>query len=104
MKSSLLIGLAMILCLFMTACSKESKLIGKWVGDTGSFEFSKDKTGLINPPQGTNLPTNVPFKWSMQGSDTVRMDVGAPVGRMYFGRLESSDTLIIEDGKFVKQK
>jgi hypothetical protein len=105
LKRSIVIGLLLVFSLLMTACSKpESVLIGKWVGTTGSFQFSKDKTGVINPPQGVALPQNVPFKWSVQGSDTVRMDVSAPVGKTYFGKLENKNVLIIEDDKFVKQK
>ncbi|MCX6983766.1 MAG: hypothetical protein NT118_03295 [Lentisphaerae bacterium] len=106
MKASINVCLVMVLCLLMVAgCSRpESGLVGKWVGKSGSFDFMKDKTGLINPPEGVALPRNVQFKWSIQGSDTVRIDVGPPVGKTFFGKLESKDALIIEDDKFVKQK
>ncbi len=104
MKRSILVTLLMVICLVASGCSKpESRLVGKWVGKTGSFDFAKDKTGIINPPAGVALPNNVPFKWSVQGSDTVRIDVGPPVGRTYFGKLESSNALVIEDDVFVKQ-
>lgn len=105
MKKTIIVCLVMVLCLIVAGCSKpESRLIGKWMGKTGSFEFMKDKTGTINPPEGVALPRNVQFKWSVQGNDTVRIDVGPPVGKSYFGKLESGDSLIIEDDKFVKQK
>lgn len=104
-KRTIFACLVMVLCLIAAGCSKpESRLVGKWVGKTGSFDFMKDKTGIINPPEGIALPRNVPFKWSVQGSDTVRIDVGPPVGKTFFGKLESKDSLIIEDDKFVKQQ
>jgi hypothetical protein len=104
LKAAMFICLVMVFCLITAGCGKpESRLIGKWVGKTGSFEFRKDKTGVINPPEGVALPRNVVFIWSVQGSDTVRIDVGTPVGKTFFGKLESKDALIIEDDKFVKQ-
>jgi hypothetical protein len=105
MKSSIVIGMLLMLCLVISACSKpERVLVGKWVGKSGTFEFSSNKTGVINPPVGVALPRNVPFKWSIQGNDLVKMDVSAPVERTYFGKLEQKDVLVIEDDKFVKQK
>ena len=105
MKTKYFAFLVMVLCLLTAGCGKpESRLVGKWVGKTGSFEFMKDKSGVINPPEGIALPRNVQFKWSIQGSDTVRIDVGTPVWKIYFGKLESRDSLIIEEDKFVKQK
>jgi hypothetical protein len=105
MNKSIFACVVMVLCLLVAGCGKpESWLVGKWVGKSGSFDFMKDKTGFINPPQGVALPRNVQFKWSVQGSDTVRIDVGPPVGKSYFGKMESRDSLIIEDDKFVKQK
>jgi len=106
MNASRIIGLVMVLCLLvMTGCSKpESVLVGKWVGKTGSFEFFKDMTGIVNPTQGqTNLPTNVPFKWSVVGSDELRMLFPIGGGRTIFGKLESRKVLIVEDDRFVKQ-
>jgi hypothetical protein len=106
MNASRFIGLVMVLCfLVMTGCSKpEAVLVGKWVGKTGSFEFFKDKTGLINPSAGqTSLPTNVPFKWSVVGSDEVRMLFPISGGRTIFGKLESRKVLIVEDDRFMKQ-
>jgi hypothetical protein len=104
LKASIFISLVMVLCLITAGCGKpESRLIGKWVGKTGSFEFKKDKTGIINPPEGVSLPRNVIFVWSIQGTDTVRIDVGPPVTKIYFGKLEGRDSLIIEEDKFVRQ-
>ncbi len=104
MKTTIFIILLMSFCLVFAGCSNpESRLVGKWVGKTGSFSFAKNKTGIINPPEGVPLPRNVPFNWSIQGSDTVRIDVGPPVGRTYFGKMENKNALIIEDDIFVKQ-
>ena len=100
-----MIGFGALLCMLVVACGKpESRLVGKWAGRTGSIEFFKNKTGVINPPPGANLPLNTPFTWSVQGSDTVKMDVGAPAGRTTFGKLEGKDSLIVEDDKFIKLK
>jgi hypothetical protein len=105
MKSKIIVCLVLLICAMATGCSKpESKFTGKWIGKTGSFDFSKDKTGVINPPLGVDLPRNVQFKWSLQGRDIVRIDVGPPVGKSYFGKLQNNDAIIIEDDTFVKQK
>ncbi|HEX9022898.1 MAG TPA: hypothetical protein VF799_03570 [Geobacteraceae bacterium] len=104
MKRTMLITLFVVFCLITAGCGKpESKLVGTWVGKTGSFVFMQDKTGVINPPEGVALPRDVRFKWSIQGSDTVRIDVGPPIQKSYFGKLENKDSLIIEDDKFVKR-
>ena len=106
MKAMKIIGLVITLCcMVMTGCSKpEATLVGKWVGKTGSFEFFKDKSGVVSPAPGqANLPTNVPFKWSVVGSDEVRMYLPIAGGKTVFGKLESKKILIIEDDKFVKQ-
>ncbi len=106
MKSLTIFGLVMVFCCMVLAgCSKpESVLVGKWVGKTGSFEFFKDKTGVVNPSQGqTSLPSNVPFKWSVMGEDEVRMLIPVGGGRTIFGKLEAKKVLIIEDDRFIKQ-
>ena len=106
MKVSSIIGFVLLFCcLVMTGCGKpEATLVGKWVGRTGSFEFFKDKTGFVNPAPGQpTLPTNVPFKWTVVGSDEVRMYLPIAGGKTVFGKLESKKVLIIEDDKFVKQ-
>jgi hypothetical protein len=105
MKFKIAVSILLMLFVIALGCSKpESKFTGTWIGRTGSFQFSNDRTGVINPPGGVNLPKNVQFKWSLQGNDTVRIDVGPPVGKIFFGKLVSNDNLIIEDDKFVKQK
>jgi hypothetical protein len=106
LKSSIRIILVMALLLIVAGCSSpESQLIGKWVGRTGTFEFLKDKTGIINPPVGrVELPANVPFKWEMVGKDTVRLNISINGGRMSIAKFEGKDVLIIEDDKFVKTK
>jgi len=105
LKTSIIAGLILSLCLLSFGCSKnESKFTGKWVGQTGSFEFLKDNTGVINPPKGVDLPRDVRFKWGLQGSDTVKIDVGPPVGKTFFGKLINKDSLVIEEDKFVRQR
>jgi hypothetical protein len=104
MKTMKLLAILIFLIGVMMGCSKpESKFIGTWTGKTGSFHFAKDNTGLINPPDGVNLPKNVQFKWSLQENDTVRIDVGPPVLKTFFGKLITNNDLIIEDDKFVRQ-
>ena len=95
----------MVIFSFTTSCSKpESRFIGKWVGSTGTIEFFKNKTGLINPPrEGIDLPANVRFIWRVDGSDIVTMIINAPGGRTSFGKLLDKDTLIVEEDKFIKQ-
>jgi hypothetical protein len=106
LKKTIISLLLFVFCICLAGCGNpESRLIGKWVGKSGSFEFKKDKSGLINPPAGiVDLPRNVPFKWVVQGRDSVRIDVGPPIGKSYFGKLEGKDSLIIEDDKFTKLK
>jgi hypothetical protein len=105
LKTSIIVSLLLIICFVVAGCNKsESRFEGKWVGKTGSFDFYKNRTGVINPPEGIALPRNVQFKWSVQGSDTVRIDVGAPVGKSFYGKLVTDSALIIEDDRFVKQK
>jgi hypothetical protein len=105
MKSKIAVSLLSILLFAILGCSKpESKYVGMWSGKTGTFQFDDNRTGKINPPPGVNLPKDVPFKWSLQGNDTVRIDVGPPIGKTFFGKLISKDNLIIEDDKFEKQK
>jgi hypothetical protein len=105
MKSKMVVSVLLVFFATALGCSKsESKFTGTWIGKTGSFQFSKNNTGVINPPGGVNLPKNVQFKWSLQGNDTVRIDVGPPVGKTFFGKLVTNDDLVIEEDKFVRQK
>ncbi len=106
MKSLHVLGIALVLCgLVMAGCSKsESTLVGKWVGNSGSFEFFKDKTGFIAPAvQRPGFPAKVPFTWSMEGSDEVRISLPSGGKKTAFGKLEGKNVLVIEDDKFVKQ-
>lgn len=106
MKTSMFMGLLILILSVTTSCSRvESRLIGKWVGSTGTIEFFKNKTGLINPPkERIDLPANVSFIWRVEGSDIVAMIINVPGGRTSFGKLMGSDTLIVEEDKFIKQK
>lgn len=95
---------AIVLCLGIVACSKpESKLVGKWVGKTGNFEFTADKNGVMTLPQVPAAKLSFPYKWSMQGDDVVAMVFAQPINKTIFGKLESKTSLIIEDDKFTKQ-
>ena len=96
----------MTLLALTSGCAKpESRLIGKWVGQTGTIEFFSNKTGVINPPVWRkDLPVNTRFTWKVEGSDIVTMFIDVPGGRTAFGKLEGKDALIVEDDKFVKQK
>ncbi|QWV96520.1 hypothetical protein KP005_14215 [Geomonas nitrogeniifigens] len=85
-------------------CSAESKVPGSWAGSTGTIVLKKDHKGTISPPAGSKLPSDVPLVWKMQGDDLVQLDIGAPVGQTYVGRLIDDRTFSLEGGKFVKQK
>ena len=101
---SYLVCLLSVLIIFSGCGSPESKFVGKWVGKTGSIEFFKNKTGLINPPaRRLDLPANVHFIWRVEGSDTVTMIFDLPGGRTSFGKLVRKNTLEVEDDEFVKQ-
>lgn len=97
--------LAVGFAFLVAACSSpESKIEGKWVGKTGSLEFFKDKSGIINPPAGsTDLPLNVRYSWSLDGADTVKLEVGPPVEKVIFGKLEGGTAMIVEGDRFTKQ-
>lgn len=104
MKHLIRVVLVTALLSLAVACSSEPDMVGKWVGKTGSFEFSSDKTGVINPPADrADLPKNVGYNWSIQGKDTVKMEIGAPVGKVIFGKLEGKNVLVVEEDKFTRQ-
>jgi hypothetical protein len=85
--------------------SPESRLVGKWVGKTGSIEFFKDKTGVINPPNGvTDLPANVQFKWDFVQKGTVRMIIAIGGGKTSLAKFSGRNVLIVEEDRFVKGK
>jgi len=106
LRNSIFAFLLIALLVFAAGCSKpESRLVGKWVGQTGSLEFFSNKTGVINPPAWRkDLPVNTRFTWKVEGNDTVTMIIDVQGGRTAFGKLEGKDALIVEDDKFVKQK
>ena len=39
----------------------------------------------------------------VQGKDTVKMEIGAPVGKVIFGKLEGKNVLVVEEDKFTRQ-
>jgi len=94
-----------VLAVIAGCSSPESKLVGDWFGKTGSIEFYKDKTGVINPPRGTaDLPANIKFKWDFVEKDRVRMDIAINGGKSTFAKFNGKDELIVEEDKFVKAK
>ncbi|MFZ3209264.1 MAG: hypothetical protein WA140_10580 [Geobacteraceae bacterium] len=104
LKNCVIITLALVLTLALLSCSKpESRMIGKWVGNSGSFQFYNNKTGVMNPPEGVRLPGNIPFTWEIQEKDSIMLIIAPPVGKRVSAKLESKNVLVIEDDKFVKQ-
>jgi len=105
LKSSIRMILAMAVLIAITGCSSsitESKLVGKWVGKTGSVEFFKDKTGLINAPiEQLDLPVNVQFKWEIVDKDSVRMVIAIGGGKTTLAKFDGK-ALIVEDDRFEK--
>ncbi|BCG48295.1 hypothetical protein GEOBRER4_n3181 [Citrifermentans bremense] len=86
------------------SCSKpESRLLGKWVGKSGSFQFNENKTGVMNPPAGVNLPHNIQFIWAVRDDDSVQLSIQPPIGKEVLARFEGKKVLVIEDDKFVKE-
>ena len=106
MKSLIYLMLAAAVLIAVTGCgSPESRLVGKWVGKTGSIEFFKDKTGVINAPKEvTDLPANVRFSWDFVQKGTVRMIIAIGGGKISFAKLDGRNTLIVEDDRFTKAK
>jgi hypothetical protein len=106
LKSFIYIVLAAAVLMVVAGCSSpEARLVGKWVGQTGSIEFFKDKTGVINPPkEQTDLPPIVQFKWKIEQKDNVRMDIAVNGGKTSVARFEGNKVLIVEDDRFTKVK
>ena len=104
MKSFIYILLAASILIAVAACSSpESGLVGKWVGRTGTVEFFKDKTGVINAPkEQTNLPANVQFRWDIAQKGTVRMVIAIDGGKTSLAKFAGKKVLIIEDDRFTK--
>ena len=106
MKSFIYSMLIAIVLTVVTGCSSpESRLVGKWVSTTGTLEFFKDKTGIINAPkEQTDLPANVQFKWDFVQKDSVRMIIATGGGKITFAKFDGRKVLIVEDEKFTKLK
>ncbi|WP_026842238.1 hypothetical protein [Citrifermentans bremense] len=86
------------------SCSKpESRLLGKWVGKSGSFQFNENKTGIMNPPAGVNLPHDIRFVWALRDDDSIQLSIQPPVGKNVLARFQGKKVLVIEDDKFVKE-
>ncbi len=104
-KIMLIVTVLALSCLIVAGCSKSgSQMVGKWVGSTGSFEFFKDKTGVITPAQTKpDMPASANFRWAMEGSDEVRIYLPTGMKKTVFGKLKGKNVLIIEDDRFVKQ-
>lgn len=95
----------LLLVVFAAGCSSpESNVVGVWASKTGSIEFFKDKSGVINPPQGEpDLPKNVKFQWSIEGEDVVNMTLEPPISKVVKAKLDGKKVLIVEEDRFVKQ-
>lgn len=102
--------LLLSLLLPVLGCSKpESSLVGKWASEKTAtvMEFNSDKTGVIHPRSGTNLPPSIDFKWTMEGADQFRVEMtlpGAAAAPTGVGRLVEKDSMIFEDDPFRKMK
>jgi hypothetical protein len=108
---SAITSLAILLCLLSVfACSKpESKLVGTWINEktSSSMEFNSDKTGIIHQRTQIKIPADLPFKWTMLGDKQFRVEVtvpGAPAPATAEGRLEGSDTLVLQNDTFRRMK
>ena len=106
MKASLRVILAAGLAatVAMAGCSKpESRLIGKWVGQSGTIEFFANKSGVISPRgEVTGLPANVRFHWDMPAEDSVRIELSQSGGKSSLGKLVDKKVLVVEDDRFLK--
>lgn len=105
MKSMKTLGAVLLLGgLAVTGCGKSDTMVGKWVGSSGRFEFAKDHSGIMVPAQARpGLPASVPFQWSVEGGNEVRIVLPNAGKNTVIGRLDQNKNLIIEDDKFVKQ-
>ena len=97
--------MAIVLTVVTSCGSPESRLVGKWVSTTGTIEFFKDKTGVINPPkEQTDLPVNVQFKWDFVQKGTVRMIIAIGGGKISLAKFNGRNVLIVEEDRFTKAK
>jgi len=100
--------MVLLVCLVVSGCSKpEAKLVGKWknVKTESIIEFNGDHTGVIYQRDNPDIPPNIPFKWTMLKDNQIKVAVGAPGASSApeaHGRLESKDTLILENDTFKK--
>jgi len=107
---SAITSLAILLCLSVVACSKpESKLVGTWINEktSSSMEFNSDKTGVIHQRTQADIPADLAFKWTVLGDKQFRVEVtvpGDPAPATAEGRLEGSDTLVLQNDTFRKMK
>ncbi len=108
---SVITSLTIMLCLLsFSACSKpESKLVGTWINEktSSSMEFKSDKTGVIHQKTHADIPADLAFKWTMLGDKQFRVEAtvpGSPDLSTAEGRLEGSDTLILQNDTFKKMK
>lgn len=103
-------GVVFLLLLSIMGCSKpESKLVGKWKSDKTStiMEFKNNKTGVIHPSPRSNLPPDIEFKWTILNDDLFKVEMsvpGASTPPAGLGKLETNDSLVLEDDTFKKIK
>lgn len=104
-------SLAVLLCLlFLMSCRKpEPTVVGKWLNEktSSTMEFNSDKTGVIHQKTQANIPADLAFKWTMLGNRQFRVEVTVPGAQAPVaaeGRLEGSDTLVLQNDTFRKMK
>jgi hypothetical protein len=103
-------AVVILLLMPLLGCSKpESKLVGTWVNErtSSSIEFNSNKTGVIHQRTQANVPSDLAFTWTMLGDKQLRVEVtvpGAPAPATAEGRLEGSDTLVLQNDTFKKMK
>jgi hypothetical protein len=104
-------SLALLLLLIpLVGCSKpESKMVGKWANEktSSSIEFNSNKTGVIHQRTQAGLPSDLAFTWTMLDDKQFKVEVivpGAPSAPTALGKLEGSDTLVLENDTFRKMK
>jgi hypothetical protein len=87
----------------------ESGAISTWTNEktSSSIEFKRDKNGVIHQRTQANLPADNEFKWAMQGDKQFKVEVimpGASSPATAEGRLEGSNTLVLQNDTFKKMK
>ena len=100
--------MVLLVWLVVSGCSKpEAKLVGKWknIKTESIIEFNGDHTGVIYQRDTPYMVPNIPFKWTMLKDNQINVAVGAQgvsSAPEAHGRLESKDTLILENDTFRK--